>query len=213
MTNLPSCKEVKGPACIILINMMSHLKSFFHEGKWNRTKYSRKIIIAQNRLSLVSSIWEEQHFWEKLLLSLIAKHISKYDSYSERKTCSHNLLHYDLQPNVPSRIKFGNNAKRYLWGQSLLMSWQSLRKSSCWLAPKCCFFQFFSVVWNSSFQRESEQKRQLKPPSLAQKPFGNAGTAKSSRTEHLKLLLLRPILLQEMGTLSQWHQLFQDKPS
>lgn len=199
MTNLPSCKEVKGPACIILINMMSHLKSFFHEGKWNRTKYSRKIIIAQNRLSLVSSIWEEQHFWEKLLLSLIAKHISKYDSYSERKTCSHNLLHYDLQPNVPSRIKFGNNAKRYLWGQSLLMSWQSLRKSSCWLAPKCCFFQFFSVVWNSSFQRESEQKRQLKPPSPGTETFWKPRNCKEQQDRALEALVAQTHLAPRDG--------------
>lgn len=33
-----------------------------------------------------------------------------------------------------------------------------------WLAPKCCFFCFFSAVRNSSFQNESAHKRQLKPP-------------------------------------------------
>lgn len=33
MINMPSCKEEKAPACIILITMMSHLKNFFQEGK------------------------------------------------------------------------------------------------------------------------------------------------------------------------------------
>lgn len=181
MTNLPSCKEGKAPACIILITMMIHLKSGFQEGKWNRTKYSTEITVAQNKLSLVSSIWEEQHFRTKLLLSLITKHISKYDSYSEKKTCSQNLVHYDLQPNVPSRIKFGINAKKYLWGQSPLMLQQSLRKSSC-----CCFFCFFSAIWNSSPpQKESEQKWPLKPPIPSAETFWKPRNCKKQQDRAL----------------------------
>lgn len=48
MINLPHCKEGKAPVCIILITKMSHLKTCFQEGKWNRTKYSREITVAQN---------------------------------------------------------------------------------------------------------------------------------------------------------------------
>lgn len=172
ITDLPSCKEGKAaPACTILITMKSHFRSSFQESKWNWTKYSREITVAPKKpsLSLVHFIWKDQHFWTKLLPYLITKHISKCDSYSERKTYSQNLVHYDLQPSVPSRIKLGINAKRYLGG-SLLMSQQSGGRAPASWAQSIAFSISLVQFGIPSFVRRRGKRDSLNPGLPARKP-------------------------------------------
>lgn len=174
MISMPSCKEEKSPACIILITM-SHLKNFFQENTWKRTKIQqRNYCSIKQTLPGGCYLRGIHHFWTKLFLPLITKHIFKYDSYLERKTCSQNLVHYDLQPNIPSRIKFYINAKRYLWGPSLLVLLQSEGKP-LWLVPKCCFFNFYSAIWTQHW------KGSLNNSSLVQNTFWKTWNCRVAR--------------------------------